>query len=188
MIENFEQFLNSYGYFAVFIGTFLEGEFALLVAGFFIKHGFLEPLPTLIFSILGALVHELIYFFLGRWKGRHFLLGNKYTKRKYRKMKGLIQKYGIFSLFIIRFMYGMRVVPMMLMGASGFNFYKFLFFNILSLIIWAVLFLYIGYLFGHVATMLFGEAKHYFFIVGMVVFIIGLLIYLISFSYKKIKA
>jgi preprotein translocase subunit SecE len=36
--------------------------------------------------------------------------------------------------------------------------------------------------------MLFGETKYYFFIVGMVVAVIGLLIYLISFSYKKIKA
>jgi membrane protein DedA with SNARE-associated domain len=188
MIENFEQFLNSYGYFAVFIGTFLEGEFALLVAGFFIKHGFLAPLPTLIISIFGALVHELIFFFLGRWKGKNFLLRNKYTRKNYRKMKSLIQKHEVSSLFIIRFMYGMRVVPMMLMGAYGFNFYKFLFFNILSLIIWAILFLYIGYLFGHVATMLFGKAKHYFFIIGIVVAIIGLLIYLISFLYKKIKA
>lgn len=177
MIENLEQFLDSYGYLAVFIGTFIEGEFFLLVAGFFVKNGFLQPIPTLIFSILGALTHEIIYFFLGRWKGRAFLLGNRYTKRKYRMAKKLINRYGILSLFIIRFLYGMRIVPMMLMGATGFNVYKFLFFNILSLIIWAMIFLSIGYIFGHAAQMLLGNIKDVYFAIGLFfVFIVFLIL------------
>ncbi|WP_297890292.1 DedA family protein [Sulfurihydrogenibium sp.] len=191
MIENMESFLNSYGYFAVFIGTFIEGELFLLVAGFFIRHEFLQPLPTFIFSILGALTHELIYFFLGRWKGRHILLGNKYTKRRYKKAKKLVEKYGIFSLFIIRFIYGMRVVPMMLMGATGFNLYKFLFFNILSLIIWATIFLSLGYFLGHIAITLFGDLKHYYLIFGLTVVFVGLLVYLfyalITRNKKEVK-
>ncbi len=177
MIENLEDFLSSYGYVAVFAGTFIEGELFLLVAGFFVRHDFLQPIPTFIFSILGALTHELIYFFLGRWKGRSILLGNKYTKRRYIKAKKLVEKYGIYSLFIIRFLYGMRVVPMMLMGATGFNFYKFLFFNVLSLVIWASIFLSVGYFLGHIAINLFGNLKHYYFLFGLAVVILGLLIY-----------
>lgn len=185
MVENLERFLDSYGYLAVFIGTFVEGEIFLLVAGFFIKHEFLQPVPTLIFSILGALTHELIYFFLGRWKGRAFLLGNRYTKRRYRKAKRLIEKYGIFSLFIIRFLYGMRVVPMMLMGATGFSLYKFLFFNVLSLIIWAVLFLSIGYMFGHAAEVLFGKIKDIYFVAGIGVIFLGLVVYVFYYLRSK---
>lgn len=185
MIENLEQFLNSYGYIAVFIGGFVEGEIFLLVAGFFIKHGFLQPFPTLIFSILGALSHELIYFFLGRWKGRAFLLGNKYTKRKYRKAKRLINRYGVLSLFFIRFLYGMRIVPMILMGATGFSLYKFLFFNILSLIVWAVLFLSIGYLFGHAVEVLFGKIKDIYFVAGIAVIFLGLFVYVFYYVISK---
>lgn len=184
MVENLESFLSSYGYFAVFVGTFIEGELFLLVAGFFIKHGFLQPIPTFVFSILGALTHELIYFFLGRWKGRHILLGNKYTKKRYRKAKRLVEKYGIYSLFIIRFLYGMRVVPMMLMGATGFNIYKFLFFNVLSLIIWASIFLTLGYILGHTAYMILGYLKHYYFIFGLSVVIGGLIFYML---YKLLR-
>jgi membrane protein DedA with SNARE-associated domain len=184
MVENLESFLSSYGYFAVFVGTFIEGELFLLVAGFFIKHGFLQPIPTFVFSILGALTHELIYFFLGRWKGRHILLGNKYTKKRYRKAKRLVEKYGIYSLFIIRFLYGMRVVPMMLMGATGFNIYKFLFFNVLSLIIWASIFLTLGYILGHTAYMILGDLKHYYFIFGLSVVIGGLIFYML---YKLLR-
>lgn len=188
MIENLEQFLHNYGYFAVFIGTFVEGEIFLVVAGFFIKHHFLQPIPTLIFSILGALTHELIYFFLGRWKGRAFLLGNRYTKRKYRNAKKLINRYGILSLFIIRFLYGMRIVPMMLMGATGFSIYKFIFFNVLSLIIWSVLFLGIGYIFGHAAEIYFGNIKNVYLIVGVVIVLAVFLIYNIYSIFKVKKA
>ncbi len=179
MIENIGQFLADYGYIAVFIGTFLEGELFLLVAGFFVKSGFLKPIPTVIFSILGALSHELLYFFLGKWKGRHFLLGNKYTKRKYIKAKRLIEKYGTLSIFLVRFIYGMRIVSMTLLGATGYNMYKFIFFDILSLIIWSTIFLFIGYLFGHIATMIFGEVKHYFLLAGIIVIILGSIVYLI---------
>ncbi len=187
MFENLENFLASYGYIAVFLGTFIEGELFLLVAGFFIKHGFLQPLPTFLFSILGALTHELIYFFLGRWKGRHILLGNKYTKKRYKKAKKLVEKYGIYSLFAIRFLYGMRVVPMMLMGATGFNLYKFLFFNILSLIIWTVIFLSLGYFLGHIAITLFGDLKHYYLIFGLIIVFVGLLVYLFYTIISKSK-
>jgi membrane protein DedA with SNARE-associated domain len=187
MFENLENFLASYGYIAVFLGTFIEGELFLLVAGFFIKHGFLQLLPTFLFSILGALTHELIYFFLGRWKGRHILLGNKYTKKRYKKAKKLVEKYGIYSLFAIRFLYGMRVVPMMLMGATGFNLYKFLFFNILSLIIWTVIFLSLGYFLGHIAITLFGDLKHYYLIFGLIIVFVGLLVYLFYTIISKSK-
>lgn len=187
MIENLEQFLNQYGYLAVFLGTFIEGEIFLVVAGFFVKHGFLQPIPTLIFSILGAFTHELIYFFIGRWKGRAFLLGNRYTKKRYRKAKRLIEKYGILSLFFIRFFYGMRVVPMMLFGATGFNLYRFLFFNIISLIIWAIIFLTFGYIFGHAAEIIFGKIKDVYLAFGIAVIVIGLILYAIFYIKGKNK-
>ncbi|WP_457623749.1 DedA family protein, partial [Persephonella sp.] len=110
MIEGLEHFLKHYGYIAVFIGTFLEGELFLLIVGFFIKLKMLNPYISLVSAMSGAFLHEIMYFMLGKWKGREFLLGNVYTRKKYRKAKQLVEKYGIFSIFIIRFLYGMRMV------------------------------------------------------------------------------
>ncbi len=125
----------------------------------------------------GAFLHEIIYFYLGRWKGREFLLKNSYTRRKYRTVKNLFKKYGIISIFIIRFWYGMRIIPMVLMGATGFNIWKFIFFNIISLFIWAVIYLSIGYLFGKAAETFFKEAKEYYFIfAGVLLLIISVIL------------
>ncbi len=151
-----------------------------MITGFFIKLGYLKAFPSFIFATLGALVHELIYFFLGRWKGRELLLKNRITRRKYRFAKKLLNKYGVYSIFIIRFLYGMRLVPMVLMGATGFSFKKFIVFNVLSIVIWMSVYLYVGYVFGKLAEVLFGKAKEYYFIFVGVLFVIltvGLIIY-----------
>jgi len=156
-----------------------------LIVGFFIKVSFLKPLPSLFFAISGAFVHEILYFLLGRWKGREFLLGNSVTRRKYRKAKKLVEKYGIFSIFIIRFLYGMRVVPMVLFGATGFSMAKFSFFNILSLIIWAFLYIGLGYVFGHTAEKIFGKAKEYYLIIAGIIVLLGTLYLLYSWIKSK---
>jgi membrane protein DedA with SNARE-associated domain len=43
-----ESVLTTYGYFALMIGTFLEGETILIAAGFLAHRGYLE-LPWVIF-------------------------------------------------------------------------------------------------------------------------------------------
>ena len=141
----------------------MEGELFLLVVGFFIKMKLLNPYISLISAMAGAFSHELLYFFAGKWKGRQILLRNRHTRKEYRRAKKLLQKYGVLSIFIIRFLYGMRIVPMMLMGATGFGTGKFIFFNLISLFFWAVIYLSIGYFFGKAAEHFFGQAKEYYF-------------------------
>ncbi len=154
-----------------------------MIVGFFIKLKLLNPYVSLISAMAGAFLHEILYFMLGRWKGREFLLGNIYTRKKYRKAKLLVEKYGVFSIFIIRFLYGMRMVPMVLMGATGFGTFKFIFFNLISLFFWATAYLSLGFFFGKAAEHFFGEAKEYYFIaVGILFLVISLIL-----IYPKIK-
>ncbi len=139
----------------------------------------------MIFAIAGAFFHEIIYFMIGRWKGREFLLSNSLTRKKYRKAKQLVHKYGIFSIFIIRFLYGMRVVPMVLFGATGFSFFKFAFFNILSLILWSFIYIGLGYIFGKTAEKFFGKAKEYYLYIGLTIVVLGTLYFLFQYYRGK---
>ncbi|RUM57761.1 MAG: DedA family protein [Persephonella sp.] len=187
MIENVELFFQNYGYIAVFIGTFLEGEIFLIVVGIFIKLKLLNPALSLVFAILGAFIHEILYFFVGKWKGKKFLEENKYTQKSFQKAKELLNKYGVYSIFLIRFLYGMRMVPMMLMGASGIGVVRFTVFNLISLLIWAILYLALGYFFGHTAEMMFGKVKEYYFIFIISVIAVITLIVIYPFLKKKLK-
>ncbi len=76
------------------------------------------------------------------------------------------------------------MVPMVLMGAVGFNTYKFLFFNILSLLVWSFLYLYLGILFGKAAETIFGKVKEYYITFSLSVLAIGTLV-LLAFYLKR---
>lgn len=165
----------------------MEGEIFLLIVGFFIKMKVLNPYLSLIFAIGGAFLHEIIYFFIGRWKGREILLKNRHTRKEYRRAKKLIHKYGALSIFIIRFLYGMRIVPMMLMGATGFGTVKFIILNLISLFFWAVIYLSIGYFFGKAAEHFFGQAKEYYFAAAVLIVLILILILIYPKLLEKYK-
>ena len=65
-----EILIQKFGYLAIFIGAFLEGETILIVGGFAAHRGYLL-LPYVIFSaFLGTLFGDQLFFFIGRFKGK----------------------------------------------------------------------------------------------------------------------
>jgi len=68
-----EAFIDKFGYIAIVIGTFLEGEAILLVGGLFAVMGYLHPVGVIIAAFFGALAGDLASYFLGSLKPRRFL-------------------------------------------------------------------------------------------------------------------
>ena len=79
------------------------------------------------------------------------------------------------------------MIPMMLMGATGFGTGKFIFFNLISLFFWAVIYLSVGYFFGKAAEHFFGEAKEYYFIAVVVIILFLFLVLIYPRIIEKIK-
>ncbi len=50
-----ESLLQDFGYLAVFVGTFLEGEAILITAGFFASRGYLDPMIVCVVAFAGFL-------------------------------------------------------------------------------------------------------------------------------------
>ena len=146
----------------------------------------LNPVLSLFSAILGAFCHEILYFLFGKWKGRDFLENNKYTKKTFERAKEVLNKYGVYSIFVIRFLYGMRMVPMMLMGASGLGVVKFTIINLISLLIWAIFYLSLGYFFGKVAELMFGKVKEYYYIL-VIVLLIGITSFIFYPQLKRLS-
>lgn len=59
---NVEQLLNHYGYLAIFIGSILEGETILTLAGFFVHKGYLLFLPSILCAAGGGMLGDQICF------------------------------------------------------------------------------------------------------------------------------
>jgi membrane protein DedA with SNARE-associated domain len=60
-----EDLLVQFGYIAVFVGTFLEGETILALAGFAASNGYLLLPKVMAVAVVGAFLGDQACFFVG---------------------------------------------------------------------------------------------------------------------------
>lgn len=156
-----KEYLELHGYWVLFIGTFLEGEAILLLAGFLAFQGYLDILGVMCTAWVGSFLGDQFYFYLGRLKGRELLKRFHSIAKKFREALKLIEKYGNFVAFISRFTYGFRIVLPIILGITNLAPRTFLWINLVSALVWAVVFSLGGFLFGKSASLLLDNVSNY---------------------------
>lgn len=174
---DFHQLIIDYGYLALLIGTFLEGETILVVAGFLAHSGYLELPIVIATAFAGTFAGDQTFFYLGRWKGIAFLEKRPLWHSKTDKVFDLLHRHQIKVVLGFRFLYGVRNVTPFVIGASRMHPLKFFGLNFLGALIWAIAVGYLGYQFGDIAEAILGQIKEYeFYFLGGLVFI-GILLF-----------
>jgi len=88
-----EYLISHYGHVALVIGTFLEGESILIVAGFAVHLGYLKSQWVILAAFAGSMSGDQLYFFLGRVKGEAFLQKRPRWETKVRRVWKLLDRY-----------------------------------------------------------------------------------------------
>lgn len=147
------QFLTDYGYWAVALGCLLEGETLLVLAGFAARRGYLSlPLVMALGAGMGALA-DMFFFWLGRRHGTRVLARWPRIGRYRERLDRGLARYGSWIVVGVRFMYGLRIAGPVLLGTTSLPWPRFVLFNLLGAVLWAVLVAGAGWLFGHAAEM-----------------------------------
>ncbi|BDV43113.1 membrane protein [Geotalea uraniireducens] len=154
-------YLEIYGYWVLLLWTFLEGEAGLILAGFLASQGHLNIFGVMATALCGAFFGDQFYFYLGRWKGKQLLGLFTLIARKFRKALRLIEKYGSLVAFVSRYTYGFRIVLPIILGMSSFPASRFLWLNLCSASLWALLFSSVGFLFGTSASLVVEDIDQY---------------------------
>lgn len=152
--------LQTYGYIALLVGTFLEGETIVLLAGLFAQQGHLLPVPAILCAFTGSLVSDQLMFCLGRWKGNAILRRFPRLEKRAPKVRAWLGRYETALILGFRFIYGVRNVTPLLLGMSTVNRWKFFFLNIVSAAVWATSFVATGYFFGQALTRVLAAHPH----------------------------
>lgn len=144
--------LVSYGYFALFIWSILEGEIGLMLSGFLASKGEVFHFSDIVIvASIGAFIGDNTLFLLGRY----FAPKAKIWLIKYKEKRILIQryfrKYGSFVIVFERFIYGTHIPALLIVGLSRYPYGKFLLFDCIGILLWAAVFTSIGYYFGDTA-------------------------------------
>lgn len=156
-MENIEQFIITYGYFAVLAGTFLEGETILLLAGFMAWQGLLEMPLVITFATAGATAGDQAYFYLGRY--RRVWLFRRFPKLRLKaeKVYHWVERHPDLIIIGSRFVYGFRIVTPVVLGTSRVAAWRYSLFNVIGAAIWAVAISTAGYFLGGVMEKLLGD-------------------------------
>jgi membrane protein DedA with SNARE-associated domain len=155
-----ELLLQKFGYLAVFVGTFLEGETILVMAGFFAERGYLDIFIVAIVAAVGAYIGHIFWFWLGRRYGVKLLDRFPRMKQHFGKGVRLFERYGALAIIITQWLYGLRITCAVIIGISRIALWKFLFYEAISVIAWAAVISALGYFFGRAVERVLGRAAH----------------------------
>ncbi len=134
------------------VGALLPGHIIIIVAGFLTKVGVFDLGTLLIVAISAAIVGDIIGFLLGRRYGDGILYKiAHYVSIKdehIEKAKRLIDNNTGKTIILGKFSPVTRPLTPFLVGASGVHIRTFWFFNTIGSILWVVVSVMIGYIFG----------------------------------------
>lgn len=160
LFELLRNYLTHYGYWAVGAALLLEnaglpvpGETILLLASFLAYSEHKLALPYIILvGIVAATLGDNLGFAIGFYGGRPLL--ERYQKTLHIRAsviargEELFARYGAATIFVARFIAGMRIVAGPLAGVLRMSWRKFLLFNFLGAVVWVSVIAGVGYFFG----------------------------------------
>lgn len=169
-------FLEHFGYLALFLGTFFEGEAVLVLAGFLAFQGYLQLDLVILVATLGAWVGDQLWFTLGRHYGRRFLSRRPRWQPVAERALARLRRHPDLWVLGFRFVYGVRTVMPVAIGMSGYPPRRFLILNGLGAVVWAIVLGLAAYHFGTLLEAILGEVKRYeLYILAMLVVFAALL-------------
>ncbi len=151
--------VQTYGYLAVFVGTLLEGETVLALAGLAAHRGYLALPWVIAVAALGGFLGDQIYFLVGRRNGARILARFPGLAPGIERIERLLERYGAPIVVLVRFMYGLRAVGPIAISMTGMHWARFAAFNALGATLWAALVAALGYALGNALTLLLGDLK-----------------------------
>ena len=151
--------LGDYGYAALALGCFLEGETLLLLAGVAAHAGYMSfPVVVFVAFVCGTLGDQL-YYAIGRRYGDALLGRWPRFELPATRVRRAIKRHSEWLIVGVRFMYGLRLVGPVVIGMSEVPPWRFVVFNVLGAALWAFTVAGAGYVFGHAIEWLLADIE-----------------------------
>ncbi|MBA4358219.1 MAG: DedA family protein [Desulfovibrio sp.] len=152
------QAVADYGYLAIFIGTFLEGETILVLGGIAAQQGLLDLQGVMLTACVGSLAGDQTAFLIGRRWGRKVLARFPSWQKNMARIEEKAARYLDLWMLTFRFFYGLRNPTPFVLAMGKVSMARFALFNAMGAAIWAVAGAAGGYVFGYALERFLGQA------------------------------
>lgn len=140
----------AFGESLVLIGLFFPATLIMVFAGLAIQRGQLDAASVIGWSIAGAVLGDIVTYWIGRWIGpsvvHHWPLNR--DKAAVARARLFFRKYGFLSIFIGRFLGPVRPTIPLVAGIMRMRHLTFQIANVTSAIVWVPFMLFWGYAFS----------------------------------------
>ncbi len=179
-ISTIEALIRNYGYWALLIGTFLEGETILIIGGLAAHLGFLELPYVMLIAFAGSFSGDQLYYYVGYFKGRELLSRHLNWQIRAKKIQDYIERYRDLIILGFRFAYGMRIMTPFVIGTCrNIGKIRFTLLNAAGAATWSVAVSLGGYFFGYALEVFIKDVKSYELYAMAVILIIGVILWLV---------
>lgn len=157
----FYDLVEHYGIYAVFLLAMIEGDVTLLLAGvlahnaFFGEYSFLK---VLVAGSLGGIISDNIAYFIGH-SFRHGVRGFRFYNAVRPRIERLTHNFGGLSIFISKYIYGLRTGSCIFYGVSRMPYARFLPLTVCSCLVWVCVLSGAGFFFSGIVINLLGDFK-----------------------------
>jgi membrane protein DedA with SNARE-associated domain len=176
-----EGLIATYGYVAIVIGSFLEGETILVLGGVAAYKEYLDLFWVIAAAFAGSLFGDQLFFFFGRRYSERILRRWPAWRPRVDRGRRQLDRFKTPLILVFRFLYGLRIVVPFVIGMSSVSTARFAVLNAAGAIIWAVSVGAAGYLFGNALEIFIGDLRRHEMAFFISIAAIGAILWLIHF-------
>jgi len=148
MHEAVSHWIEQFGVLGVFLAAAIEGEIGVVVGGAMAHLGKLNGLHVVLAAWSAAVLSAQLFFAAGRSQRDSRWVHKVTDKRAFALAIKWIDRHPRLFCLGYRFIYGMRVVGAVAIGLSHMPARTFLLFNLVTALLWALVGVALGWLFG----------------------------------------
>ena len=156
-----EQFVRGYGYLAIVLVTFFEGESIVILAGAAARWGYLDVIGVVGAALAGSIAGDQLWYYVGRWWGCELLSRSRWWQSRAEKVFARLRRHDTWLILTFRFYYGLRSVTPFAIGAANVPRMRYLLLNMTGGVVWAIAFTAVGYVLGEAGAQMAAEFRHY---------------------------
>lgn len=182
-------FLQSNGYFIVFLIMLAEGAVITYVASFAASLGIFNVYIVLILSILASIIADFVHYSIGRFgKGSYFekKLIHLVSAEKAEHIKHFFRINVGKTMLVIKLTPALPMPGFVLAGASGVSIKKFLAYSVIISIVYSSFFVTLGFFSGAAFTFVYKYIKYGELLIGILALSVLILFLIIRKVMKKV--
>ena len=143
--------IGDYGtavYIILFLYCALKSGALPLFGGYAAQQGVLDPILVSVAALAGGYLGDELRFNIARRYGTAWVSGRPRLAVWMRRSEQLLKRYGVAYIFLYRYPKGMRTIGSLPVGMTDISWKRFTVLNAASAIVWAILLVGVGYMFG----------------------------------------